>query len=82
MGCEADTLGRLDYVVCSRRILALSKFVVTECHQLGNVIGAALIIVQINYGLRTHQNCPTAHQLREFQKYTYGEWIKTFATLM
>ena len=39
-------------------------------------------IVEVHHGLGRHQNYLTAHQLQEFQKYTYGEWIQTFATLM
>ena len=46
------------------------------------MIGAALDFVEVHYGFGRHQNCLTAHELLEFQKYTYGEWIQTFATLM
>ena len=42
----------------------------------------ALDFVEVHYGFGRHQNYLTAHQLREFEKYTYGEWIQTFATLM
>lgn len=58
-----------------------SEVVMIE-YQLGTVIGAALDFVEVHYGFGRHQNCLTAHQLLEFQKYTYGEWIQTFATLM
>ena len=51
-------------------------------YQLGTVIGAALDFVEVHYGFGMHQNCLTAHQLLEFQKYVYGEWIQTFASLM
>lgn len=38
--------------------------------------------VEIHEGFGRPQYYLTAHQLREFRKYTYGEWIQTFATLM
>ena len=49
---------------------------------LGTVIGSALDFVEVHYGFGRHQYYLTAYQLQEFQKYTYGEWIQTFATLM
>ena len=42
----------------------------------------ALDFVEVHYGFGRHQQYLTPNQLREFQKYTYGEWIQTFATLM
>ena len=42
----------------------------------------ALDFVEVHYGFGRHQNYLTAYQLREIQKYTYGEWLQTFATLM
>ncbi|KAI4125962.1 MAG: hypothetical protein LQ338_003988 [Usnochroma carphineum] len=49
---------------------------------LGTTIGAALDFVEVHYGFGTHQRFLTPHELHEFRKYTYGEWIQTFATLM
>ncbi|KAL8713683.1 MAG: hypothetical protein Q9220_002209 [cf. Caloplaca sp. 1 TL-2023] len=49
---------------------------------LGTTIGAALDFVEVHYGFGKHQRFLTAHELHEFRKYTYGEWIQTFATLM
>ncbi|KAL8693583.1 MAG: hypothetical protein Q9218_001625 [Villophora microphyllina] len=49
---------------------------------LGTIIGAALDFVEIHYGFGRPSWYLTDHQLREFLKYTYGEWIQTFATLM
>lgn len=46
------------------------------------MIGTALDFVEVHYGFGMHQTCLTAHQLLEFQKYVYGEWIQTFASLM
>ena len=38
--------------------------------------------MQVHYGLGRHKSDLSAHQFREFEKYSYGEWIQTFATLM
>lgn len=50
--------------------------------QLGITIGTALVIVQVDYGFGRHKYYLSKHQFREFQKYSYGEWMQTFATLM
>lgn len=50
--------------------------------QMGNVIGAGLDSVEVHYGFGRGQYYLTTWQLIEFKKYTYGEWIQTFATLM
>lgn len=42
----------------------------------------ALVIVEIRYGFGRHKSYLSQHQLQEFQKYSYGEWMQTFATLM
>ena len=42
----------------------------------------ALDFVEVHYGFGRHKVFLTPHQLQEFQKYTFGEWIQTFATLM
>ncbi|KAI4252582.1 MAG: hypothetical protein LQ352_004203 [Teloschistes flavicans] len=49
---------------------------------LGTTIGAALDFVEVHYGFGKHQRFLTPYDLRQFKKYTYGEWIQTFATLM
>ncbi|KAL9134669.1 MAG: hypothetical protein Q9175_004149 [Cornicularia normoerica] len=49
---------------------------------LGTTIGAGLDFVEIDYGFGKHQQFLSPHNLQEFRKYTYGEWIQTFATLM
>ncbi|KAL8840552.1 MAG: hypothetical protein Q9170_001305 [Blastenia crenularia] len=58
-------------------VLALRIFT-----RLGTTIGAALDFVEVHYGFGKHQRFLTPHELHEFRKYTYGEWIQTFATLM
>ncbi|MCJ1390204.1 hypothetical protein MMC18_003062 [Xylographa bjoerkii] len=49
---------------------------------LGHPIGCALVITQIAYGFGRHKYYLTDHQFLEFEKYAYGEWLQTFATLM
>ncbi|KAK4691992.1 hypothetical protein P7C71_g5127, partial [Lecanoromycetidae sp. Uapishka_2] len=49
---------------------------------LGTVIGSALGFVEIHDGFGRPEYYLTSHQMREFRKYTYGEWLQTFATLM
>ncbi|KAL9000517.1 MAG: hypothetical protein Q9169_000810 [Polycauliona sp. 2 TL-2023] len=45
-------------------------------------MGAAVVFVQVHYGFGRPAWYLTDHQVREFLKYNYGEWIQTFATLM
>lgn len=55
----------------------------TTCQpKLGTTIGAALDFVEVYYGFGKHQRFLTPHEIHEFRKYTYGEWIQTFTTLM
>ncbi|KAL8824741.1 MAG: hypothetical protein Q9191_004849 [Dirinaria sp. TL-2023a] len=49
---------------------------------LGIIIGCGLVVVQVHYGLGRHKFYLTTWQFIEFQKYSYGEWIQTFQTLM
>ena len=42
----------------------------------------ALDFVEVHYGFGKHKIFLTPHQIQEFKKYTFGEWIQTFATLM
>ena len=49
---------------------------------LGEIIGAGLVIVQVHYGLGRHKYSLTKWQYIEFSKYSYGEWIQSFQTLM
>lgn len=39
-------------------------------------------MVEVHYGFGKHEQFLSPYHLKEFQKYTYGEWIQTFATLM
>ncbi|KAF6231633.1 hypothetical protein HO173_010165 [Letharia columbiana] len=47
----------------------------------GHIIGMGLITVQIGYGFGRPAYYLTEHQFQEFMKYSYGEWLQTFATL-
>jgi len=57
-------------------------FPIAYSRQLGNFIGGALDLVEIHYGFGRSMFYLNQHQLLEFGKYVYGEWIQTFATLM
>lgn len=46
------------------------------------MIGAGLVFTEVHYGFGRHQSCLNAHQLLEYHKFVYGEWIQTFASLM
>ena len=50
--------------------------------KLGSIVGAGLDAPEFHYGLGRHQWYLTDYQFKEFQKYTFGEWIQTFFTLM
>ena len=52
------------------------------CAAVGTILGTALDLVEIHYGLGRHRYfLPEWHWI-EFEKYSYGEWIQTFQTLM
>ncbi|MCJ1449070.1 MAG: hypothetical protein MMC23_009589 [Stictis urceolatum] len=48
----------------------------------GNFIGGALVIVEVHYGFGRHKQDLTPRDYREFERFSYGEWIQTFATMM
>ena len=48
----------------------------------GKIIACGLIIVQVHYGFGRHKMDLTQWQYIEYMKYSYGEWIQTFQTLM
>ncbi|KAL2039858.1 hypothetical protein N7G274_007259 [Stereocaulon virgatum] len=49
---------------------------------LGMIIGCGLVVVEVHYGFGRHKFYLTKWQYIEFEKYTYGEWMQTFQTLM
>jgi len=50
--------------------------------QLGTIIGAGLDFPEFSLGYGTHTYYISEQSYIQFQKYSYGEWIQTFATLM
>ena len=42
----------------------------------------AFDFVKLHYGFGRHKIFLTSHQIQEFKKYIFGDWIQTFATLM
>lgn len=52
------------------------------CAAFGIVIATGLVIVQVHYGFGRHKTDLSHWQFIEFMKYSYGEWIQTFQTLM
>ena len=48
----------------------------------GKIIGSGLVFVEVHYGFGRHMLALTHWQYIEFMKYSYGEWIQTFQTLM
>lgn len=40
------------------------------------------MVVETHYGFGRHTVFLTPRQIQEYKKYTFGEWIQTFATLM
>lgn len=79
-------VGRLHHHPCRRRLSSIlpptTHVNLTHRSQLGTTIGAALDFVEVHYGFGKHQQFLSDHEIRQFRKYTYGEWIQTFATLM
>lgn len=52
------------------------------CATIGIIVGCGLVVVEVHYGLGRHKFYLTDWQFIEFTKYSYGEWIQTFQTLM
>lgn len=52
------------------------------CATIGIIIGCGLVVVEVHYGFGRHKYYLTKWQFIEFSKYSYGEWIQTFQTLM
>ena len=40
------------------------------------------MVEETQLGFGRHKASLTPHQIQEYEKYTFGEWIQTFATLM
>ena len=50
--------------------------------QIGTTVGMILDIVCIYYGYGRHEYYLSEHQIQEFKKFVYGNWIQTMQTLM
>ena len=58
------------------------KHVFADWGKIGTIIGTGLDFLEVLNGFGRHQYYLTDHQFQQFKKYTYGEWIQTFLTLM
>ena len=52
------------------------------CAVFGKIIGTGIVTREVHYGFGRHRIELTRWQYTEFLKYSYGEWIQTFQTLM
>lgn len=52
------------------------------CAAFGIIVSTGLVIVEVHYGFGRHKTDLSHWQFIEFMKYSYGEWIQTFQTLM
>ncbi|KAI4263404.1 MAG: hypothetical protein L6R42_001453 [Xanthoria sp. 1 TBL-2021] len=52
------------------------------CAAIGKIVGCGLLIVRVHYGFGRHKVYLTQWQVIEGSKYSYGEWIQGFQTLM
>ena len=64
---------------CAILLLQVRKLTLTK---LGTIVGTGLDFPEAHYGFGRHEYYLTDHQFHEFKKFTYGEWIQTFFTLM
>lgn len=77
------SLGRLDHTSClSTGLSFLFRVTLLIYTKLGSIIGGGLDAPEIRNGFGRHQYYLNDHQIQEFKKYTYGEWLQTFFTLM
>lgn len=49
---------------------------------IGHMCGLSIVIIEVHYGFGKHRDYLTEVQYTEFLRYSYGEWIQTFQTLM
>lgn len=62
-------------------LFGLGMYLLTST-KLGSLIGAGLVVPEIRDGFGRHWQYLTTAQRQEFMRYTFGEWIQTFFTLM
>ena len=85
--CLIKKIGWDDWTIVFAMVsLSLIRFTVlaglTGKLQLGTAIGSGLDFVEVHYGFGKSECDLSPAQIVEFAKYSYGEWIQTFATLM
>ena len=49
---------------------------------LGHVVGMSLVLCELHYGFGRHTQFLSETSYFEYSKFSYGEWIQTFQTLM
>ncbi|KAL8834531.1 MAG: hypothetical protein Q9170_003713 [Blastenia crenularia] len=52
------------------------------CAVIGHLVGLGMVAAEVHYGFGRHRYYLTEWQYSEFLKFSYGEWIQTFQTLM
>ena len=82
MDHEKHMVGRLDDHACNGEFELFSTDTTLIYSETGNLIGMGLDFVEIHYGYGRPDHYLTPWQIIEYRKYTFGEWIQTFATLM
>ena len=74
-----------DWTICMALVFPLCLFLRLlwlTCMKLGTIVGMGIDFPEIHNGYGRHEYYLTDHQIQEFAKYGYGEWIQTFFTLM
>lgn len=62
-------------------LFGLGMYLLTST-KLGSLIGAGLVVPEIRNGFGRHWQYLPNDQRQEYMRYTFGEWIQTFFTLM
>lgn len=52
------------------------------CAVAGHIVGLGLVVAELHYGFGRHRIYVSEWQYMEFLKFSYGEWVQTFQTLM
>ncbi|KAL8940868.1 MAG: hypothetical protein Q9216_002588 [Gyalolechia sp. 2 TL-2023] len=52
------------------------------CAVAGHIVGLGIVATAIHYGFGRHRTYLSEWQYQEFLRFSYGEWIQTFQTLM
>lgn len=84
MGDQKHRLGRLDHHRSrgKQKLTSSSHLKLNRYLKLGITSSCALVVVEVHYGFGRHKTDLTQQEYSDFTRYSYGEWIQTFATLM